>query len=47
MKEITVHLSEEEYEWVKGKGNNYLRHLVQMLMRLDVFFNDIDIGEVR
>jgi hypothetical protein len=38
MKEMTVHLSETEYEWVKSKGNNYLRHLVQFTMKMEVFF---------
>jgi hypothetical protein len=37
MKETTVHLSEAEYAWVKSKGNNYLRHLIQLLMNLDAF----------
>jgi hypothetical protein len=37
MKEITVHLEELEYDWVKSKGNNYLRHLIQMLMKLEAF----------
>jgi len=37
MKETTVHLSEEEFLWVKSKGNNYLRHLIQMLMKLEAF----------
>ena len=35
MKETTVHLSEEEFLWVKSKGNNYLRHLVQYMMFLE------------
>jgi hypothetical protein len=35
MKETTVHLSEEEFLWVKSKGNNYLRHIVQLLMKLE------------
>jgi hypothetical protein len=37
VKETTVHLSEAEYAWVKSKGNNYLRHLIQLMMKLDVF----------
>ena len=39
MKETTVHLSDEEYAWVKGKGNNYLRHLIQTLMLLGDLFH--------
>ena len=39
MKETTVHLSDEEFAWVKGKGNNYLRHLVQLLMKMEVLFS--------
>jgi hypothetical protein len=36
MKEVTVHLSETEYEWLKDQGgNNFLRHMVQWAIWLD------------
>ena len=35
MREITIRLSEEEFAWVKSKGNNFLRHLVQWSIYLD------------
>lgn len=35
MRETTVHLSDEEFAWVKSKGSGYLRHLVQLLMGLE------------